>query len=184
MDGCYHAVRYFYEECDKYPDCGCLETPAQQMEEEEVRSETTQSNNSELKDNSKVIDPKSTGRKRAAKMFPLDRTKACEWQKKKFLLKENGDSFIGCVNGLQTAIHHGPNKDTLVNEIGNVWRICIICHNRYHTLIDPDYDWNLPADEFYPITLTEVTDEDLGNNEMFWLSRKVKAGERAINPND
>jgi len=115
-------------------------------------------------------------------MFPRDASADCEWLGKKFLLESDGELFVGCNNGKQDAIHHGPNKDTLVNEVGNVWRVCTRCHNRYHTLIDPTYDWN--REEFFPITLAEATVEEQAASEIMWMGRKVKAGDRSVNPND
>jgi hypothetical protein len=50
---------------------------------------------------------------------------------------------MGCISGLQRARHHGPDKSTLNNEVGNVHRICDYCHNRWHTLNDEGYDWNI-----------------------------------------
>jgi hypothetical protein len=177
MEGCFHAAREFFDECEKYPECGCVPHGIQA-----VTDEVKQSNNLGQKDDNAVIDPKSTGRKRAAKMFPLNRSEPCEWQRKRFKLADDS-FFVGCSTGLQQNIHHGPNKDTLVNEPGNVWRICSTCHNRWHALIDPSYDWNAPT--YFQIVLEHgVSDEEIGHNELFWINRKVVAGERAINPND
>lgn len=85
-------------------------------------------------------DQQSTGRKRAARMYPLDRTLACEWK-----LKANCGGglypILGCFSGVQEARHHGPDKSTSNNEEGNVHRICYCCHNRWHAVNNPDYDW-------------------------------------------
>jgi hypothetical protein len=177
MENCYHAARGFFDECGKYPTCGC-KSIAPQLEDEPQERKLNQ------KDDSAVVDPKSTGRKRAAKLFPLDREAPCEWRGQKFRLeKDDEDFFIGCEKGLQQNIHHGPNKDTLVNEVGNVWRICSTCHNRYHAKIDPTYDWN--RQEFYPIQLFVADEMDRAKNEMYWISRgQAKAGSRSVNPND
>lgn len=73
-------------------------------------------------------DQQSTGRKRAARLYPLDRTESCEWRLKKGM--GGGDRPVdGCVSGLQQARHHGPDKNTLNNDEGNVHRICHSCHN-------------------------------------------------------
>lgn len=50
----------------------------------------------------------------------------------------------GCSDGVQLNRHHGPDKNTLNNEPGNVHRICAHCHNRWHAKNDPDYDPNKP----------------------------------------
>jgi hypothetical protein len=104
-------------------------------------------------------DQQSTGRKRAARLYPLldrdgkplkssrsathDERADCEWR---FNLKcGGGESPIqGCIDGRQYARHHGPDKNTLNNEPGNVHRICHNCHNRWHAKNDPDYDPNKP----------------------------------------
>lgn len=88
-----------------------------------------------------LLDPQSTGRKRAAQLFPLDREADCEWAQ---LEKAGGGKqpIIGCakrhpfVAGKQRSRHHGPDKNTLNNEPGNVHRICHECHNLWHALND------------------------------------------------
>lgn len=86
-------------------------------------------------------DQQSTGRKRAARMYPLNPDAPCEWQS---LANAGGGNspIIGCVSGLQQARHHGPDKSTSNNEEGNVHRICHRCHNRWHSANNKDYDWN------------------------------------------
>ncbi len=86
-------------------------------------------------------DQQSTGRKRAARMYPLDREAECEWKGKKNC---GGGNFpvMGCLNGKQEARHHGPDKSVTNNEEGNVHRICHSCHYRWHRANDPTYDWN------------------------------------------
>lgn len=78
--------------------------------------------------------------------------------------------IVGCLDGKQQARHHGPDKNTLNNERGNVHRICHTCHNRWHTLNDPDYVWGTiyPLHEPY-----EATIADVGMNEVFWQGRKL-----------
>lgn len=86
-------------------------------------------------------DQQSTGRKRAARLYPLNREQPCEWRGK--VRMGGGDRpILGCLNGYQQARHHGPDKNTLNNEAGNVHRICHECHNRWHAANDPDYDPN------------------------------------------
>lgn len=121
------------------------------------------------KDDSALRDQQSTGRKRAAKMYPLDPEASCDWKMKK---NAGGGMFpiVGCLNGLQQARHHGPDKNTLNNERGNVHRICHSCHNRWHTLNDPDYIWEGPHEFHNP---TEATLEEIAMNEVFWDGRKL-----------
>lgn len=121
------------------------------------------------KDDSVLRDQQSTGRKRAAKMYPLDEHGQCEWSMKKNV---GGGEFpiVGCINGKQQARHHGPDKNTLNNETGNVHRICHTCHNRWHTLNDPTYVWEGLKEPHSPI---EATMEEIGMNEVFWDGRKL-----------
>lgn len=91
---------------------------------------------------SSLRDQQSTGRKRAAKLNPLDRTADCEWANKKDI---GGGShpILGCgfiyPTGKQQAIHHGPDKNTLNNDPDNLHRICHKCHNTWHSKNDKDY---------------------------------------------
>ena len=86
----------------------------------------------------------SAGRKEAAKLYPLEATKPCEWQGKANC--GGGDyPILGCptgVNSVQQARHHGPEKNVQNNEKGNVHRICHYCHYRWHAANDPTYNWN------------------------------------------
>lgn len=121
------------------------------------------------KDDSALKDQQSTGRKRAARMYPLDELAPCEWQMKKNC---GGGKFpiTGCVANLQQARHHGPDKNTLNNEQGNVHRICHTCHNRWHTLNDETYVWNDLYDPHNPFEATVI---DITESEEFWEGRKV-----------
>lgn len=121
------------------------------------------------KDDSALRDQQSTGRKRAAKMYPLDPEAPCEFRMKKNC---GGGKFpiVGCLNGMQEARHHGPDKNTLNNEKGNVHRICHFCHNRWHTMNDPDYVWGAIHDLHNPIEATVV---DVALNEEWWEGKKL-----------
>lgn len=121
------------------------------------------------KDDSVLKDQQSTGRKRAARWYPLDENALCEWAMKKNC---GGGKFpiTGCAMNLQQARHHGPDKNTLNNEKGNVHRICHSCHNRWHTLNDPDYVWGGVQNEHDPHTCGM---QDIVDNEEFWRGRAV-----------
>lgn len=83
-------------------------------------------------------DPISTGRKRAAEMFPIEVGATCEWAG----LKRAGGGvvpIVGCVGRPASDRHHGPDKNTMNNAPGNVHRICDFCHNTWHALNDPFY---------------------------------------------
>jgi hypothetical protein len=81
------------------------------------------------KTNETLIDQQSTGRKRAAKLYPLNPEAECEWSNRR---SQGGGSHPvdgcgirpGSNVGFQQARHHGPDKNTLNNEKGNVHRIC------------------------------------------------------------
>lgn len=121
-------------------------------------------------DDSKLKDQQSTGRKRAAKMYPLAEGAPCEWQGKKNC--GGGENpIIGCINGTQQARHHGPDKNTLNNEKGNVHRICHLCHNRWHARNDEGYVWGSTYNSHSP---TAATKEEQANNEIDWITVKVK----------
>ncbi len=116
-----------------------------------------------------VKDKFSTGRKRAAQLYPLFKDKPCEWQGKKNC--GGGPSpIIGCVNGLQQHRHHGPVKQVLRNEPGNVHRICNHCHARWHAVNDPIYDEYLYNKHPHS---PEIADEmELLANEAKWRLKK------------
>lgn len=83
-------------------------------------------------------DPISTGRKRAAEMYPITTGMVCEWAG----LKRAGGGvtpIIGCVGRPASDRHHGPDKNTMNNMQGNLHRICDHCHNTWHALNDPAY---------------------------------------------
>lgn len=151
-EGCLYCARDLCEECG---DCNCCANEGEHganggtftnPPSATIGQENTQSNSKRgsrtRKDAESVRDPKSTGRKRAAVDFPLNFADACEWRG---LANAGGGKFpiIGCMSGMQQARHHGPDKNTLNNSVGNVHRICDECHNIWHARNDPDYDPSL-----------------------------------------
>jgi hypothetical protein len=83
----------------------------------------------------------STGRKRAAKMYPINPELPCEWAN---LVNAGGGDMpiLGC--GLRTGTinnqsvrHHGPDYNTLNNGPANINMICASCHNTWHHHNDP-----------------------------------------------
>lgn len=90
------------------------------------------------KDIEKYKDPLSTGRKRAAQMYPIEVGMVCEWANLKFA---GGGvvPIVGCIGRAATDRHHGPDKNTMNNAPGNVHRICSFCHNTWHGVNDPFY---------------------------------------------
>ena len=146
---------------------------SEQMVDEEVPTEAYVPGKPErevntYKDESTIRDQQSTGRKRAALMYPLHPELACEWRGKDNV--GGHKSIMGCINGLQQARHHGPDKNTLNNDEGNVHRICHVCHNRWHTENDPDYVW---GQIYEPHSPTDATPTELLQNQMNWASRTL-----------
>lgn len=108
-------------------------------------------------------DSQSSGRKQAAKLYPLDPDAPCEWSGK---ANVGGGNYpiLGCLEGKQQARHHGPEKNVQNNESGNVHRICHYCHYRWHAANDPTYDWNAgvwPAHNPRPLTEAEQKSQSI-----------------------
>lgn len=161
---CLSCGRGFHDECE----IGCEDCHS--IEEKQTRSIATigYGKGAPVKNYDSVTDPKSTGRKRAAEIYPIIPGTPCEWQGKKNCgggLKP----IVGCINGIQRDRHHGPNKDTLHNEMGNVHRICKPCHNRWHAVNDPIYDE--PKYKLLPHMPEEATSIELMENEMYWSTK-------------
>ena len=90
------------------------------------------------KDLADYKDPISTGRKRAAEMYPISAGMVCEWAG---LAKAGGGvvPIVGCVGRPASDRHHGPDKNTMNNAPSNLHRICDFCHNTWHAKNDPHY---------------------------------------------
>lgn len=100
-----------------------------------------------------LVDPKSTGRKRQGRMYPIQKGQVCEWAGKLIRLADLPE-VVGCINSPATDLHHGPDKNTLNNEKVTWWNgpigtlenthiICSDCHNSLHAKHDdfyPEYD--------------------------------------------
>jgi hypothetical protein len=142
--GCAACGRGFHSECLR----GCKKCHSNEPKRNEGQSRKVTSTPRKSKV-SGLKDEKSTGRKRAAQLYPIDKEAPCEWQKKKNC-GGGRRPIVGCLNGKQVDRHHGPVKKTTRNEEGNVHRICKDCHNHWHELNDLIYDEqeynNLPHD--------------------------------------
>lgn len=147
----------------------------------EVERTKTDKRTRRHKEDDEVLDAKSTGRKRAAQLIKLKDEEGnrvvCSWAGLKFA---GGGEYpiVGCANRLATNRHHGPNKDTLENTPGiNLHGICSHCHNRWHTLNDPNYAGYIqlvggvkkvrPHDG-----KTRASDEEIIENEKKWILKK------------
>lgn len=141
MSICGPCKRALHDGCRGADFCACthaVTTGPEIIESEESNGDKRERRN---KPDAALKDQQSTGRKRAANLYPLDRERACEWQDAfPENLKGGGTRPIdfGCDN-YQEARHHGPDKNTLNNEPGNVHRICHWHHNNWHARNDPDY---------------------------------------------
>lgn len=121
-------------------DSNDTEDESADSEEDSSRRVAVRASRRNKRDDS-LKDQQSTGRKRAARLYPLHSDQPCEWRGRE-RMGGGSNPIRGCDNGLQQARHHGPDKNTLNNEEGNVHRICHGCHNRWHAANDPDYDPN------------------------------------------
>jgi len=155
-------------ECKSDPCC-CSSDPAPVAEEENDRTYKRR-----FTRDSNLKDQQSTGRKRAARDYPLDRTAPCEWQGLRFA-GGGKDPIVGCSQGLQQARHHGPDKNTLNNGEGNVHRICHKCHNRWHTLNDVGYVERVGEAGYGAAhdATTKAGMDDLVESEMYWQRNKT-----------
>jgi hypothetical protein len=89
-------------------------------------------------------DARSTGRKRAALLYPIQPGQVCEWA----WHKNCGGGItpiVGCTGRPASHIHHGPDKSTLNNDRSNISLVCEYCHNRWHVANDPYYSNPRPA---------------------------------------
>lgn len=182
--GCPYCGRFFHDEC--ITDGGCrachsddyefstavaLVAPSPVAESEhhiDVPTVESPKRSVGVKSPEQVKDPLSTGRKRAAMMYPIFPGKACEWRGK----KNCGGGLhpiVGCIEGVQEHVHHGPVKNTLRNEPTNVHRICATCHNRWHGANNPVYDEELY--DTLPHQPQPATDLELRYND---ISRTLK----------
>jgi hypothetical protein len=160
--GCIACGRDFHEECE----IGCEDCHG--VVDKVVKSITTIGRGAPTKDPEKVTDVLSTGRKRAAQLYPIFKGSPCEWQGQKNC--GGGQPITGCIDGLQVDRHHGPVKLPLRNEPGNVHRICKTCHNRWHAVNDPIYD-----EEEYDKTIHSpepATNVELLANKAYWSLKK------------
>ncbi len=144
---CHACSAGFPDECYMIDNKACdLAEPVQLTSSEKIDTLTHPATGEPIrriegkhKDSDELKDPKSTGRKRAAELYPLTPGLVCEWAG----LKKAGGGpapIIGCTGRPATHRHHGPDKDTTNNSPGNVHRICTHCHNTWHGANDPIYE--------------------------------------------
>lgn len=169
-DYCLVCARGFYEEC--ISDCKRDELPVAEEETTSVAELYVESKQINKKGSTRegLKDPQSTGRKRAARLYPIDPEAPCEWQGKKNC-GGGKRPIVGCLDGKQRDRHHGPVKNVTRNHEGNVHRICKTCHNNWHELNDLIYDeldyGLLPHD---PVAATE---EEIALNRVAWITGEM-----------
>src|ERR1043166_6676629 len=115
--GCLACGRFLHDECETDPCC-CHGKKVST----ELSLDTNPYNKAIYKQDDDVRDPKSTGRKRAAQLYPINNADPCEWRGKRNC-GGGTNPIIGCLQGFQIHRHHGPDKNTLNNSEGNVHRI-------------------------------------------------------------
>lgn len=176
--GCISCARQLHHECDQNPCCCSGIRYVKEAEPvgfnvsdplaDAVVIKSTTKGRPRLSDE-EITDPHSTGRKRAAQMFPIDKQAHCEWRG----LKNCGggkNPIIGCLHGLQQHVHHGPDKNPLKNEPENIHRLCFTCHNRWHYFNDSEEEY----DPTIPHNPRKATIQETIKNEMDWKAGNFK----------
>jgi hypothetical protein len=166
---CTACGRGFHKECSNKK--GCKKCHPKDVEKLVITGKTGENYKKRGKTAKDLKDALSTGRKRAAELYPLNKDQPCEWRG----LKNCGGGkrpVMGCVDGKQVARHHGPVKDTTRNHEGNVHRICTGCHNHWHELNDLIYDQQ--AFGLLPHDPDTATVEELVQYQLDWMSGKMK----------
>ena len=124
-------------------------------------------------------DPISTGRKRAAVMYPISVGQICDWA----WHKQCGggvEPIIGCAGRPATNIHHGPDKSTFNNDReSNISIICTFCHNRWHVANDKYYELPRPEDNSIWVPTNNV-----GERKVYALTDIQKATKMEILTNE
>lgn len=174
--GCLACGRGFHRECSNKKGCKKCHAKIEDANIVRAESEDRTDKNEQTPDAPRIPkranlkDPESTGRKRAAKLYPITNGSPCEWRGKKNC-GGGRRPIIGCYDGIQQHRHHGPVKRTTRNELGNVHRICDDCHVHWHELNDLIYEEQeygiLPHD---PIP---ATDEEIIRNTLAWKSGEM-----------
>ena len=144
-----------------------------------------------MSDPDQITDVISTGRKRAAMLYPIFENMKCEWGGLKFA-GGGVEPIVGCDNNViqpnkgpqKGDRHHGPDKNVINNSPGNVHRICSSCHNRWHAKNNKYYGERPPTDQPYlpkdeydwkpHDSETLATKEEIEENEKYWARNSKK----------
>lgn len=141
-DNCVFCIAQFPHE----PTDLCQSEPAPMLSVADAQ-ELVRSVGRPPKEASEMEDALSSGRKRAAEIAVINVGDKCEWA---LLAKAGGGiaPIVGCTGNPAEHRHHGPDKNTLNNELGvNLHRICTYCHNRWHGKNDKYYSGDRPKDD-------------------------------------
>lgn len=162
---CLPCATGFCDECPqlKGNSCCCDDAQSGVSSTREISGRT-----GPIKSDEDVTDPKSTGRKRAAVLYPISEGMVCEWS---YLKNAGGGIYpiVGCPGNSAVARHHGPDKNTLNNEQGNVHRICADCHNRWHSRNDPVYETHFGTDKWQTHDAeSKASNEEVLQSEVYW----------------
>jgi hypothetical protein len=173
------------DECQTRPGKGCKEKNNKEVFENIVNIipplEDEPKRSRAHKEPTQLLDPLSTGRKRARELLPI--LFLCEWAGLKYA---GGGEFpiVGCdpkAKRKATNRHHGPDKDTTNNsrdDPRNLHGICTYCHNRWHALNDENYEYYIDdvMGELQPHdSQTRATDEEIRENELRFSKAKIPA---------
>jgi hypothetical protein len=161
--GCLSCGRYLCDECRDVKDNICCCQRQTKITFAPTPPQGKAPRGRPTKEIDEINDPLSTWRKRAAIEFPVDPTKPCDWRNKSNV---GGGKYpiVGCKDGYQKTIHHGPVKIEMgvqfnFNEQRNIHRICQICHHLWHHWNDAPYDAQLYMT--LPHTPRDATSEEL-----------------------
>lgn len=172
---CPSCGRGLHFECEKSPCCCGGSISKNLAEHLDLEEEDDRGHPRRWQQDSSLKDQQSTGRKRAAKLYPLNPESPCEWRGLRFA---GGGKFpiVGCITGRQQARHHGPDKNTLNNEGGNVHRICHTCHNRWHANNDSGYETRIQESGYGQAhdEITRAAPEDQAESEIYWASKRIR----------
>jgi hypothetical protein len=121
------------------------------------------------------------GRRRAGLIAKIPKGYICEWARLEYA-GGGIEPIIGCDGNTAEALHHGPDKSTINNEVGiNLHRICHNCHNRWHELNDSAYG-ERPVDNstYEPVgdflqhnRLDQVKRDVIVKSERWWSTPKA-----------
>ncbi len=164
MPSCMPCKRQLHKACKGGCDCTHDSTissdgPGESSQNDDISPDR---GNTRYRRADALKDQQSTGRKRAAELYPfvcqscggsrsthrsLPKCEcdafspaACEWRGQSNC-GGGAVPILGCTNGFQTDRHHGPDKAVTNNENGNVHRICAFCHHAWHDRNNKTYDW-------------------------------------------